>query len=66
MVQLYDIGVPYGLGNFFFDFSTGTYWIGSHPGDANVKGLNFPKDSSWKKTRQQIFSPEYLQANGVR
>ena len=65
-VQLYDIGVPYGLGNFFFDFSTGSYLIASHPGDAAVKGLSFPKDSSWKKTRMEIYTPEYLQANGIR
>ena len=66
MVQLYDIGVPYALGNFFFDFSTGSYWIGSHPGDSSVKGLFFPKDSSWKKARLDIFTPEYVQANGIR
>jgi len=66
MVELYDIGVPYALGNFFFDFSTGSYWMGSHPGDTSVKGLNFPKDSSWKKKRLEIFTPEYIQANGIR
>lgn len=65
-VQLYDIGIPYTLGNFFFDFSTGSYWMGSHPADKDVFGLKFPKDGSWKKTRQQIFTPEYLQANGIR
>ena len=65
-VQLYDIGVPYTAGNFFFDFSTGSYWLGSHPGDESVKGLKYPKDSSWKKTRLEIYSPEYVQANGVR
>jgi hypothetical protein len=66
MVQLYDIGVPYTLGNFFFDFSTGSYWMGSHPADSSVRGLMFPKDSSWKKTRLEIFTPEYMQANGIR
>ena len=59
-------GVPYALGNFFFDFSTGSYWIGSHPADSSVKGLSFPKDSSWKKSRLDIFTPEYVQANGIR
>jgi len=66
MVQLYDIGVPYTLGNFFFDFSTGTWWLGSHPGDPNVKGLNFPKDASWRRSRLPVFTPEYMQANGIR
>ncbi|MFL6681556.1 MAG: DUF1329 domain-containing protein [Burkholderiaceae bacterium] len=66
MVQLYDIGVPYTLGNFFFDFSTGTWWLGSHPGDPNVKGLAFPKDASWRKSRLPVFTPEYMQANGIR
>lgn len=66
MVELYDIGVPYTLGNFFFDFSTGTWWLGSHPGDPNVKGLAFPKDGSWRKSRLPVFTPEYLQANGIR
>jgi len=66
MVELYDIGVPYTLGNFFFDFSTGTWWLGSHPGDPNVKGLAFPKDASWRKSRLPVFTPEYMQANGIR
>ncbi|WP_022980829.1 DUF1329 domain-containing protein [Ideonella sp. B508-1] len=66
MVELYDIGVPYSFGNFFFDFSTGMYWLGSHPGDASVKGLEFPKDDSWRKSRLPMLTPEYLQANGIR
>jgi len=66
MVELYDIGVPYTLGNFFFDFSTGTYWMGSHPADSSVKGLMFPKDDGWRKTRLPVFTPEYMAANGIR
>ena len=65
-VVLYDIGVPYTFGNFFFDFSTGSYWMGSHPADPDVKGLTYPKDSSWRKARLQVFTPEYVQANGIR
>ncbi len=65
-IQLYDIGAQFSLGNFFFDFSSGAYWMGSHPGDSNVKGLIFPKDESWRKRYLPMFTPEYLQANGIR
>jgi len=65
-IELYDIGVMYAYGNFFFDFSTGTYWMGSHPADPSVKGLMFPKDDSWRKRFLPTFTPEYLQANGIR
>ena len=68
-VMLYDIGVPYTFGNWFFDFSTGAYWMGSHPADAQVKGIMYPKDAkdnAWRKARQPIFTPEYMQANGIR
>lgn len=69
MVELYDIGVPYSLGNFFFDFSTGVWWLGSHPGDPAVKGLTFPTEATWRKEQKEDakrFSPEYVQANGIR
>lgn len=65
-VMLYDIGVPYTLGNFFFDFSTGSYWMGSHPGDPAVFGLKYPNGEGVKRASLEVFTPEYLQANGVR
>jgi hypothetical protein len=64
--MLYDIGVPYTLGNFFFDFSTGSYWMGSHPGDPAVFGLKYPNGEGVKRASLEVFTPEYLQANGVR
>jgi hypothetical protein len=64
-MQLYDIGVPYSLGSAFFDFSTGAWYLVSHPGDANVKGLVYANDSSWRRKLEQ-FTPEAMQASGVR
>jgi hypothetical protein len=65
MVHLYDIGVPYAFGSTFFDFSTGNWFLVSHPGDSNVKGLVFPNDASWRRKLDQ-FTPEAMQAAGIR
>jgi hypothetical protein len=64
-VHLYDIGVPYGLGNIYFDFSTGAWYLAGHPADASVKGLVFPTDASWRRKVDQ-FTPEAMQASGIR
>ncbi|MFM0351939.1 DUF1329 domain-containing protein [Paraburkholderia nemoris] len=58
-VPAYDVKVPYSLGNWFFDFNSGVYLLGSHPADTS--GIFFNVDFP-----NGFFTPERMQSTGIR
>ncbi len=51
--------IPYSLGNWFVDFNSGVYLLGSHPADA--AGIFFNVDIP-----SGFFTPERMQSTGIR
>ena len=58
-VPAYDYKIPYSLGNWFFDFNSGVYLLGSHPSD--MSGIFFNVDIP-----TGFFTPERMQSTGIR
>ncbi|MEX3958934.1 DUF1329 domain-containing protein [Trinickia sp. EG282A] len=58
-VPAYDTKIPYSLGNWFFDFNSGVYLLGSHPSDTAGIFFNVDFPSSY-------FTPERMQSTGIR